>query len=58
MEKRRRKRTEVSLRGEVYNRLKAEAAKRGMRITDLVEMILDGTAPLPRRNDADTHGHR
>jgi len=37
---RRPKRTEVSVRSETYERLKEEAEKRGIRVTELVEMIL------------------
>jgi predicted DNA-binding ribbon-helix-helix protein len=46
-EKKKPKRTQVSLRGETYQRIKEEAERRGIRITELVEMILNGSSPLP-----------
>jgi len=33
--------TQVSVRGEIYAMLKEEAAKRGCKVTELVEFILE-----------------
>lgn len=40
-------RTQVSLKGETYKMLKKEAERRGCRITELTEAILNGTAAPP-----------
>lgn len=43
------KRTQVSVKGETYRRLKEEADKRGCQVTELVEKILEGELPCPSR---------
>lgn len=53
------KKTQVSMKGETYARLKAEAAERGIPVTELLESILaerpvTPPRPLPRLPSADS----